>query len=159
MSDRVAVMSAGEVVQMGRPSEVYEHPRTRFVSEFLGTANIFTGTVTGAGDAGGWSLALDVEGAPRGLVAGEGRPPVGERVMLAVRPERMALATAKGAPLRAKMRDVVFRGTYYAYEAALPGRAAPVFVYSQAYHPPPSDGWVGLSWPADCGILLTDPVT
>ena len=47
MSDRVAVMSAGTVVQVGRPTEVYERPRNRFVSEFLGTANIFDATVQG----------------------------------------------------------------------------------------------------------------
>src|SRR5690606_34215689 len=45
MSDRIAVMSEGEVVQTGAPIEIYERPSSQFVSEFLGTANIFEGRV------------------------------------------------------------------------------------------------------------------
>lgn len=46
MSDRFAVMSDGMVVEVGRPVDLYERPSTRFVAEFLGAANIFTGKVT-----------------------------------------------------------------------------------------------------------------
>ena len=57
ISDRIAVMEAGTVVQLGAPTEVYAKPRTRFVSEFLGTANIFSGRVEaacGPGRPGRW---------------------------------------------------------------------------------------------------------
>ena len=43
MSDRVAVMSAGLVVQVGSPAEIYERPRTAFVARFIGEANVFDG--------------------------------------------------------------------------------------------------------------------
>ena len=53
MSDFVAVMHVGEVLQIGPPDEVYDRPRTRFVAEFLGTSNILAATVT-ASRAGSW---------------------------------------------------------------------------------------------------------
>ena len=56
MSDRVAVMSEGEIVQIGTPTDVYDRPRTQFVSEFLGTANIFEGVVVGEAEPGSWRM-------------------------------------------------------------------------------------------------------
>ena len=48
MSDRIAVMSAGKVLEAGAPADLYERPSTRFVAEFLGTMNFFDGVVKGA---------------------------------------------------------------------------------------------------------------
>ena len=45
MSDRLVVMNAGRIEQLGSPREVYERPRTRFVAGFIGTSNLITGTV------------------------------------------------------------------------------------------------------------------
>src|SRR3954454_13501835 len=45
MSDRLVVMNAGRIEQLGAPRDVYEHPRTRFVAGFIGTSNLITGTV------------------------------------------------------------------------------------------------------------------
>ena len=58
MSNRVAVMSDGQVVQVGRPTDIYERPRNRFVAEFLGTANIVAGTVTAQASERCWHFAL-----------------------------------------------------------------------------------------------------
>ena len=55
--DRIAVMNAGEVEQVGTPMELYEHPRTLFVAGFLGTANILDGRVVGAGQGIDYELA------------------------------------------------------------------------------------------------------
>ena len=46
MSDRIAVMNAGVIEQLGTPMEIYDHPLTRFVAGFIGESNIFDGTVT-----------------------------------------------------------------------------------------------------------------
>ena len=48
MSDRIAVMTAGRIDQVGAPAEVYEHPRTAFVAGFVGTSNLLTGAVAQA---------------------------------------------------------------------------------------------------------------
>ena len=45
MADRVVIMSRGRIEQIGNPQEIYRAPRTRFVAEFLGSSNIFAGTV------------------------------------------------------------------------------------------------------------------
>ena len=88
LSDRVVVMEAGRVEQIGRPEEVYRRPATPFVARFLGRANFLTGTVTGA-DAGG--IVVAVEG---GLaVVASPRPGVapGQRVQVAIRQESIRL--------------------------------------------------------------------
>ena len=73
MSDRLAVMNAGRIEQVGSPAEVYEEPLTPFVAGFVGTSNMLTGD----GGAGGGGLA----GAPHDPAgedphdgAGRGRP-------------------------------------------------------------------------------------
>ncbi len=153
ISDRIAVMEAGTVVQLGAPTEVYAKPRTRFVSEFLGTANIFSGRVEAATGRDEWSVALTIQPGTRGGVREPGLAP-GQTVTFAVRPERTRLAPPDAARLRASVQDVVFRGAYYAYELALPGQEAMLFAYAQADLPVPADRLVSLDWdPADATIL------
>ncbi len=48
LSTRIAVMNRGQVVQVGTPSEIYEFPQNRFVADFIGTTNLFEGTVSGS---------------------------------------------------------------------------------------------------------------
>jgi spermidine/putrescine ABC transporter ATP-binding subunit len=45
MADRVIVMNAGSIEQIGTPSEIYENPKTRFVAEFIGSSNFFSGEI------------------------------------------------------------------------------------------------------------------
>src|SRR4029450_5291749 len=52
LADRVVVMEAGRVEQVGRPEEVYRQPATAFVARFLGRANFLAGRVTGTGGGG-----------------------------------------------------------------------------------------------------------
>ncbi len=82
IADRVAVMSEGEIVQVGRPDEVYDRPRTRFVARFVGQANFWQGTVCGAYevDTPIGRLGHRQEGAR-----------AGDKVLVLVRPERLDL--------------------------------------------------------------------
>ena len=98
MADRIAVMDAGEVVQVGSPQEVYDRPGTRFVADFLGEANFLPGAVTGAG-AG---LAVLTAAGPLPL-AGDCAVRAGQQVVCCVRPERIRLERGQavaGAGLR-----------------------------------------------------------
>lgn len=152
MSDRIAVMSEGEIVQVDTPIEVYERPRTQFVSEFLGTANIFTGRVL-RGEPGKWTVSLDdAEGATVDIASRDQLQPQ-RTLRIAVRPERIVIGEPDQG-LKAKVLDLVFRGSYYAYELATPGRSEPIYVYANTLRPIPEDGQVGLTWPLEFAILL-----
>ena len=47
IADRIAVMNKGRIDQIGTPAEIYDHPRTRFVADFIGTSNLIDGRVAG----------------------------------------------------------------------------------------------------------------
>lgn len=91
MADRVVIMSRGKIEQIGTPQEIYRTPRTRFVADFLGSSNIFTGKVTGA-DAGG--IALDTAAGPFVLAGADPavHPQVGREATLTVLDTRTNLA-------------------------------------------------------------------
>ncbi len=57
LSHEIAVMNEGRIVQVGTPREIYEHPRTKFVADFIGTTNFIDGTVLGMDNASGrWNV-------------------------------------------------------------------------------------------------------
>jgi len=93
MADRVAVMNAGKVVQIGRPEEVYNRPATKFVADFLGEANFVYGTIAGPAGSG-----IRVETSVGDLLADNcaGREP-GRNVLCCVRPERIELLENRDA--------------------------------------------------------------
>ncbi|WP_137124385.1 ABC transporter ATP-binding protein [Roseomonas sp. HF4] len=87
LSDRIAILNHGRLVQQGAPGLLYERPRTRFVADFLGKSNFLEGTVVEAA-AGGF--ALD-SGVSVRLPDGAAPPPAGSRSLLSLRPEKVAL--------------------------------------------------------------------
>jgi len=125
VSDRVAVMSAGRIHQIGTPPEVYHRPTTRFVAEFIGKNNLVEGTlVTASGpsatvDAGdGLRLEVPLDG-PAAPV-----PPAGSRVLLSVRPEafRPAAPSETRNVFAGTVRRHEFAGAYTEYTIAAGGR-------------------------------------
>ena len=81
LSDRVAVMRAGRIEQVGTPGDIYHRPRSRFVAEFIGTSNIVTGTVESGGlrvNGALWPIPVD----------GLGQ---GEKLTVLVRPEHLVV--------------------------------------------------------------------
>ena len=111
MSDRIAVMDAGRLEQIGSPEELYDRPANRFVASFIGESNFLSAIAVGTEDGVAWS---DVCGQRIGASAATAPP--GAAVTLAVRPERLAFtdapqdATARINMLRAVVRDIVFVG-------------------------------------------------
>ena len=123
MSDRIAVMSGGRVLQTGTPREVYDAPASRFVAGFIGETNVIEGRVEG-GRAHLPGGSLPLPGAPEGPATFAVRP---ERVALApagasdALPVTLAAATYHGADLTAHLR--LADGTEIA--ARLPAHADP----------------------------------
>lgn len=111
MSDRIAVMDNSRVAQLGRPAEIYEHPRTPFVAGFIGESNFLSGTVQ-AQDGAMFRVAL---GAGSFQVPAVGHASVGQAVKVALRPERVGLHPAEGGPgdrncLGGRVDKIVYRG-------------------------------------------------
>jgi spermidine/putrescine transport system ATP-binding protein len=129
MSDRLAVMEEGEVLQVGAPEEIYEHPTRRFVADFIGDTNFLEATLTAAGDSGAL-FRLD-SGAELAAHAAKGHH-TGSRVTLAVRPERVSLAgPGEGGGLPGTVRTVVYFGTDTTYHVDLDRLDAQVLVRVQ----------------------------
>jgi len=87
MSDRIAVMSAGKVLQIAEPRTLYEQPNCREVADFIGTMNFFAATVKARE---GEAAVLDA--GPLGTLRANSPEPVGAKVLVAIRPEKIALA-------------------------------------------------------------------
>jgi spermidine/putrescine transport system ATP-binding protein len=166
MSDRLAVMNAGRIEQLGAPRELYERPATRFVADFLGTSNILGGRLERNGD--GWRLA-GLGAGERVLVrGGDGLRP-GQEVEIVVRPEKMALHAADEPPpdrlcaLRCTVAEVVYLGTSTNYSVVTDG-GIQVSVYRQNAAAVPGEevaaGQVGwLSWPSEHSYVLNAAAT
>ncbi len=92
ISDRIAIMNAGQIVQIGTAEDLYLRPAARFVATFLGDANLIEGKVI---DTGMDRLTLDVGGF-RWDIATPERYPIGSSVSAVVRPEDMMLSQAAG---------------------------------------------------------------
>jgi spermidine/putrescine transport system ATP-binding protein len=87
MSDRIAVMDAGKVQQVGTPREIYEHPNNRFVADFIGETNFVPATVKEIEQF----VTLDI-GSVDVLGTADNRSlSVGQQVTLAIRPEKINL--------------------------------------------------------------------
>src|SRR3990170_8822846 len=93
LSDRIAVMDAGAILQIGTPVELYEQPASLFVADFVGTSNLLPGDVVRVHDG-----RVEVR-TPAGIVRGMAVGPLGPgmSVMLAVRPENVRLWGGAGA--------------------------------------------------------------
>ncbi|MEE4261764.1 MAG: ABC transporter ATP-binding protein [Desulfobacteraceae bacterium] len=101
VSDRLAVMSEGRIIQFGTPKEVYEQPKTRFVAEFLGAANLIQGRRLNQGvetDIGFFHL---------------NDPPTWDRGPVAIRPERIRITAEPPQKngVKVQIREAIYRGT------------------------------------------------
>ena len=161
MSDRLVVMNAGRIEQLGSPRELYEHPATRFVANFIGTSNILTGRLERRGDT--WALG-GLGPDERVLVADAGGAQEGQEVELAVRPEKVVLRAEQDPPppdrtaLRATVNEIVYLGTSTQYRTVT-DRGTAIAVYRQnASATPGADvltGQVGwLEWPPEHSYVL-----
>jgi len=92
MSDTIAIMGAGRVIQLGTPQEIYDRPRTRFVADFIGQINFLDGVLLGK--EGAWQLME--AGAARLRVPATENP--SGRVTLAIRPQHITIQNGVALP-------------------------------------------------------------
>jgi putative spermidine/putrescine transport system ATP-binding protein len=113
IADRIVVMNQGRVEQIGSPSEIYDHPRTRFVADFIGTTNLLVGRVTDGVFRTLSGLSLPSEDAHS--VAS------GDELVLLIRPEKISISKQSGqAPFTGRVVKVTNLGSIYETDVELP---------------------------------------
>ena len=155
LSDRVAVMKDGRVLQVGAPKELYERPRTRFVADFVGTNNLVPGRVS---ERVGAELVVDTAvGRLRAVASG----PVGDRCVLAIRPENVAIGEAAGNGgnvVRGRVSFVAYLGSALRYDIeAGQGQLLKADIRDPWHHEPlPIGREIVVSFPASVTLAVAD---
>jgi len=163
LSTRIAVMNRGQVVQVGTPAEIYEFPQSRFVADFVGTTNLFEGTVRG-GEPGFITVHCPETGCD--LYVDElGRYGPGQRVWVALRPEKIRLSKqpvggARVNQLKGMVWELGYLGNRSTYRIKTEsGKLVTVFAQNESRTSEWSIDWsdeVYLSWTANAAVLLQE---
>jgi putrescine transport system ATP-binding protein len=161
LSTRIAVMNRGQVIQVGTPSEIYEFPQSRFVAYFVGTTNLFEGTVNGSEPG---HLIVHSSEAGCDLIVDElGRFSSGQRVWVALRPEKIRLSKqpvsgARINQVKGMVWELGYLGNRSTYRIKTEtGKLITVFAQNDRRTSEWSIDWsdeVYLSWTANCAVLL-----
>jgi putrescine transport system ATP-binding protein len=161
MANRLAVMSEGQIVQLGTPHEVYEYPNTRFSAQFIGSTNLFDGNVV---EDEPDHVFVESQDLPVRLYVSHGiTGPLGMPVTISVRPERIALTRKppEGAYNwgRGRVTNIAYMGGYTLYHVTLDsGKVVVANLSSLAIgeiESPTFDDEVYVRWSASAGVVLT----
>ncbi|MDQ0252932.1 iron(III) transport system ATP-binding protein [Evansella vedderi] len=126
MSDKVIVMNNGKIEQVGSPQEIYQRPTSRFVADFIGTANFIQGKVLGRKEN-----ELEIQTADTILrAAAYGDFFEGQSVLIVVRPEAVRLKDEGEGSLKGKVTKSVFMGQTQEYEVDYNGVPLQVTVHN-----------------------------
>jgi spermidine/putrescine ABC transporter ATP-binding subunit len=126
MSDRIAIMNKGKIVQVGTPTEVYENPANKFVANFIGEANFIEGKLLRITEtqkelkiAIGENLALDIET----IDLGEKKLEENQDVSVAIRPHKLRISrkkTKRTNSVEGKIDNFAYIGSMIKYDVSLP---------------------------------------
>jgi putrescine transport system ATP-binding protein len=161
LSSRIAVMNRGQVVQVGTPSEIYEFPQSRFVADFVGTTNLFEGTVNG--NQPGHIVVQSAEAGCDLIVDDLVRISQGQRVWVALRPEKIRLSKepvsgSRVNQIKGMVWELGYLGNRSTYRIKTEtGKLITVFAQNDQRTSEWSIDWsdeVYLSWTANCAVLL-----
>ena len=159
MSDRIAVMDAGVVKQIGTPAEIYEAPDSRYVADFIGSVNIFEGKVK---ENANGLVKLDSPDGFSEIQAVEDRQfETGQDLFLAIRPEKMNLTRERPTEANAasgEVWEIAYMGDVTNYIVKLDGgkmvRASVVNRKRSVENPIGYDEVIWVSFEPDGGTLL-----
>jgi len=164
MSDRIAVMEGGRVLQFGPADEIYERPATRFVADFVGEANLLPGRLGRVAD-GLAEVALAGGAVVYARAPAESGTMAGREVTLAVRPERVVVASvgadagadADTPGLRGTLVETLYLGALLQHVVALPDghRVTARRPYEGAETALQPGAAVTLTWPSVHAMVLT----
>jgi putrescine transport system ATP-binding protein len=160
MAHRIAVMTEGSIVQCGAPQEVYEFPNSRFVAGFIGSTNLFTGTIVVDEPD---HVAIESDALARALYVSHGvSEPLGMEVHVSIRPERIVVSRiapdSKSNWAHGMVTHMAWMGSYALYQIRLDSgkvveASVPSVMLSQTEAAGVNDE-VFVSWDADSATVL-----
>ncbi len=161
LSSRIGVMDAGEIVQTGTPTEIYEYPGSRFVADFIGSVNIFQGRIV-EDEPDHVRIASDESGCPLYIDHGISALP-GAQVWVAIRPEKISIARDKPAGehnvTQGTIDEIAYMGDLSVYHVLLDSKKrVRVTIPNLTRTGSERFTWeekVYLSWQASSGVVLT----
>jgi spermidine/putrescine transport system ATP-binding protein len=158
LSDRIAVMNGGRIEQIGSPSEIYEHPQTAFVADFIGDTNLFQGRVESSQQphlqiTTHHGLKLWVKPSSSWIESPS------TEVVVSVRPEKIQVGSPAGdTPLNCCdgiLKNVMYLGTHVHYVVELSsGETVTVMQPNRSRELPNLDSSVQVYWQAIDGLAL-----
>lgn len=113
LSDRVVIMDAGRIQQIGSPSEIYAHPASRFVADFIGRVNFIESRARA--NASGGTVEVDLFGSTHQLTSVNRNFAEGDRVLIVARPESIELGGKGRLKIPAVVRETVYLGSQMNY--------------------------------------------
>jgi putrescine transport system ATP-binding protein len=155
VADRIAVMNKGRLAQVAPPAEIYERPSSRWVADFIGEVTLIEGRL------GAQRTTIETSLGPLRIPVGAGLKP-GTEVVLALRPEKLALGAERPAgevnAVAGAVFEVGYRGNASIYKVRLADRSLIKVSLANVSGRPPfaADDPVWVSWPADAGVLVRE---
>jgi spermidine/putrescine transport system ATP-binding protein len=160
MSDRIAVMNGGRVEQVGSPREIYEHPQTAFVADFIGSLNVLELSVD---ELVGDYAVMRLDEAERVVAAIGPDTRIGDALRVAVRPEQVritpvgSVAPDGGSRLQGTIAELVFLGMYTQFHVDTQvGRLASFRLANESLAALEVGSRVALEWAPEDASLLGD---
>jgi spermidine/putrescine transport system ATP-binding protein len=155
MSDRIAVMNMGKVLQVGSPEEIYERPGTRFVADFIGETNFLEGIIE---EINGQEISVSLE--RQATIRAHCNVPVqkGQAVSVVIRPEKFSLG--QNGMVKGCVEETIYIGTDMRYIIRLNDKMS-VTVREQNFDPGRLNAYqvgdeVGLEWNPAHALVLTE---
>ncbi len=161
LSTRIGVMHEGRIVQVGEPAEVYEHPSTRFVADFVGSVNLFEGRVT---EDEREHVRIALAGTHDTIFVGHGASvTLEQRVWYAIRPEKIHLDRTRpegvANALPGTVAEIAYLGNLSTYHIRLDnGRMVHATRANLLHYDPDRITWdekVWAHWADTAGVVLT----
>jgi len=157
MSDLIAVMNHGVLLQVGSPEEIYEHPKTRFVADFIGETNFLDGTIA---EVSGKEIVVLLNDQVSVKATSDTSVKKGQAVSVAIRPEKMRLDSGNNGTVMGLVEETVYLGTEMRYIVQLADQTS-VMVREQLISPERRRSYqagdeVGLIWNPEHALVLTE---
>jgi putrescine transport system ATP-binding protein len=161
MSDRMAVMDHGRIIQVGTPAEIYEAPNSRYIADFIGSVNLFEGVLAKGGSG---AASSEIAAAAGFTIKADAATDAskGATVWYAARPEKMRISQKKPSgpnAVEGEIWDIAYLGDMTTYHVKLAdGAVARVATFNTSRTTSDQMTWGDRAWitfAPDAGVILT----